>query len=321
MFLILRRQGWYLVCAAIVIGGLAACSRQAGPTATLAATPRPALTAQVAPSVAPPPPPSQTPAPTATSEPLALTVNGQDITLAKYNRELARCQAGKTGAGADPADCPAAVLSQLTKQAVIEQAAAAAGITVAQSDVDAALNKITASLGGPSALAGWLGANQYQANEFRLAMQADLLRARMVAHVTAGIGPGAEQVHAREILVTSADTAQVVLTKLQAGADFATLALEYSRDLSSRAGGGDLGWFPRGLLTVPEVDQAAFVLQPGQTSGVIHSALGYHIVQVLERDPQRPLSAAASQALRAAAYAAWLGGQLAQAVVVKHLSP
>ena len=155
LFLILRRQGWYLVCAAIVIGGLAACSRQAGPTATLAATPRPALTAQVAPSVAPPPPPSQTPAPTATSEPLALTVNGQDITLAKYNRELARCQAGKTGAGADPADCPAAVLSQLTKQAVIEQAAAAAGITVAQSDVDAALNKITASLGGPGALAGW----------------------------------------------------------------------------------------------------------------------------------------------------------------------
>ena len=188
-------------------------------------------------------------------------------------------------------------------------------------DVDAALNKITSSLGGPGALNDWLLANLYEAAEFRMALQADLLRARMMDKVTAGVGPTAEQVHAREILVYSPDTAANVLAQLQSGADFATLALNYSRDFSSRAGGGDLGWFPRGVLTVPEVEQAAFSLQPGEISGVIKSALGYHIVQVLERDPQRPLSPAAEQALRASTFSAWLDAQVSKAVVVKHLNP
>jgi peptidyl-prolyl cis-trans isomerase C len=316
-----RSSRWCLVCALAVSGLLAACSHQPSPASTLVATatPEPARTNPATPSVTPPP--TDTPQPTATPERLALTVNGQDITLVVYDRELARCQAGKASAGADPADCPAAVLSQLAKQAVVEQAAAAAGVTVAPSEVDAALNKITGDLGGPGALTGWLTANKYESSEFRQALQADLLRARMVGQVTAGVGPTAEQVHAREILVASADTADAVLAKLQAGADFATLALQYSRDLSGRAGGGDLGWFPRGVLTVPEVEQAAFALQPGQTSGVIHSVLGYHILQVLDRDPQRPLSPSAEQALRAAAFAAWLDGQLAKAVVVKHVNP
>jgi parvulin-like peptidyl-prolyl isomerase len=303
----------------MVSGVLTACGPQPSPTSTLAATQASVRPSQVAPSATPAP--TLTPVPTATSEPLALTVNGQNITLAAYDRELARCQAGKTSAGADSGDCPAAVLSQLTKEAVVEQAAAAAGITVAPSEVDAALNKITASLGGPGALSDWLAANKYEASEFRLALQDDLLRARMADKIAAGVGPNAEQVHAREILVTTADRADAIQAKLRAGADFATMALQYSRDLSSRAGGGDLGWFPRGVLTVPEVEQAAFALQPGQTSGVIHTALGYHIVQVLDRDPQRPLSPAAEQALRSATFAAWLDAQVARAVVVKRVNP
>jgi len=259
--------------------------------------------------------------PSPTPEPLAVTVNGQDITLAAYNRELARCQDGKTKAGADPKDCPAAVMGQLIDQAVVEQAAAAAGVTVTSDEVDAALNKVTTSLGGPGALNDWLAANHYEASEFRDALQADLLRARMVDKVMAGVGPNAEQVHAREILVYSAETADAVLTQLKAGADFATLAINYSRDISSRAGGGDLGWFPHGVLTVPEVEQAAFSLQPGQTSEVIHSALGYHIIEVLERDPQRPLSPAAEQALRTSTFTAWLDAQVEKAAVVNHLNP
>jgi peptidyl-prolyl cis-trans isomerase C len=314
----LRHLGWYLVCAVILSGVLAACGTQPSPTSTLAATHAPTRPSQAAPS--PTPAPTLTLVATATPEPLALTVNGQDIMLATYDRELARCQTGKTSAGADAGDCPAAVFTQLTKEVVVEQAAAAAGLAIDPSEVDAALNKITASLGGPGALSDWLAANKYDASEFRVALQDDLLRARMVDKIAAGVGPNAEQVHAREILVISADTADAVLAKLQAGADFATLALQYSRDLSSRAGGGDLGWFPRGVLTVPEVEQAAFALQPGQTSAVIHSALGYHIVQVLDREPQRPLSPAAEQALRSATFAAWLDAQVAKAVVVKHVN-
>jgi parvulin-like peptidyl-prolyl isomerase len=62
-------------------------------------------------------------------------------------------------------------------------------------------------------------------------------------------------------------------------------------------------------------------LQPGETSGVVHSSLGYHIVQVIERDPARPLSPAAAQAVRAAVWAEWLKAELANAVVVDEISP
>jgi len=279
-----------------------------------------AETATAAPSVTQPPP-TDTPAPTPTPVPLALTVNGQDVTLAAYEQELARCQAGLAGAGLDTAGCPDAVAQSFVEQVVVEQAAAAAGMAVGDSEVDAALAQITSDLGGAAALEAWLQANLYTADGFRAALRGDLLRARFGAEVAGQVGETAEQVHARTILVTAPDTAATVLAQLQAGADFATLALTFSRDLTSRAAGGDLGWFPRGVLTMPEVEAAAFALEPGQTSEIVESALGYHIVEVLERDPARPLSPAAAQTLRAAAFQSWLAARVAEAQVTRHLNP
>ena len=161
----------------------------------------------------------------------------------------------------------------------------------------------------------------YTPAELRAALTAEQLRAQMMAQVGATLPPTAEQVHARDILLTDAETAQTVLNLLAGGSDFALLALNYSRDLGSRAAGGDLGWFPRGTLTQPDVEAAVFALEPGQTSAVIASPLGFHILQVLERDPARPLSPTAAATLRTAAYTAWVQARLAEAVIVRHLSP
>jgi peptidyl-prolyl cis-trans isomerase C len=319
------RLYWYWVSAIGIVlaaGVLAACGRTTGTPTSGAGTPAFTRVASTGVPSLTPAPPSATPLPTNTPEPVFITVNGQAITLSAYERELARCQAGKTAAGFDPADCAEKVRHQLIEQAVVEQAAKAAGLTITDAEVEAALGRITAGLGGPGAFSDWLAANLYESAEFRAALQADLLRAAMSAQVTsAAVGETAEQVHALEILVASEFTAQDLLAQLQSGTDFATLALAYSRDLSSRAAGGDLGWFPRGLLTVPEVEQAAFGLQPGETSGVVASSLGFHIVRVIERDPARALSPAAAQAMRAAAWAAWLTAEIDKAVVVNEIEP
>lgn len=61
------------------------------------------------------------------------------------------------------------------------------------------------------------------------------------------------------------------------GANFAKLADENTEDPSGKGKGGMLGVFERGRM-VPEFDKATFALAPGQTSGVVESAFGFHII-------------------------------------------
>jgi peptidyl-prolyl cis-trans isomerase D len=73
--------------------------------------------------------------------------------------------------------------------------------------------------------------------------------------------------------------AEDVLAQLKAGADFATLAKKYSDDKASAVNGGSLGWIQRGR-TVPEFEKAAFALKKGETSGIVQSSYGFHIIHL-----------------------------------------
>ena len=74
--------------------------------------------------------------------------------------------------------------------------------------------------------------------------------------------------------------AERLLELINQGEDFGELARRYSRDPSSAAQGGDLGWFPRGRM-VREFEDAAFdMFQEGQVSGVVETDFGAHIIRV-----------------------------------------
>jgi peptidyl-prolyl cis-trans isomerase SurA len=72
-----------------------------------------------------------------------------------------------------------------------------------------------------------------------------------------------------------------VRARLDRGEAFEDLAKQYSDDPSG-ANGGDLGTFGRGAM-VPEFEEAAFALNPGETSGVVTTRFGFHLIQVVDK--------------------------------------
>jgi peptidyl-prolyl cis-trans isomerase C len=95
--------------------------------------------------------------------------------------------------------------------------------------------------------------------------------------------PGEEEVHAKHILVDNEDQAKKIIADLKGGADFAALAKQYSKDPSGAQQGGDLGFFKKDEM-VPAFADAAFALQPGQTSQTpVHTQFGWHVIMVVER--------------------------------------
>ncbi len=100
-----------------------------------------------------------------------------------------------------------------------------------------------------------------------------------------------EQIRASHILLKTEGkdeaavrkAAEKVLAEAKApGADFAALAKKYSQDEQSVKQGGDLDYFSRGRM-VPEFEQAAFAMEPGQTSDLVKSTYGFHIVKLVDK--------------------------------------
>jgi peptidyl-prolyl cis-trans isomerase C len=109
-----------------------------------------------------------------------------------------------------------------------------------------------------------------------------------------------EQVKASHILVQVQENAgeakkaealaaiQALKTRIDNGENFATLAQENS-DCPSKTKGGDLGFFSRDQM-VPPFSEAAFALQPGQTSDVVQTRFGYHLIRVTERQEEQTMA-------------------------------
>jgi peptidyl-prolyl cis-trans isomerase D len=108
----------------------------------------------------------------------------------------------------------------------------------------------------------------------------DQVKVRHILIKTPLPAPGAKE---DEKAIAAARTkAEDVLKQVKAGGDFAKLAEKYSDDPGSAKSGGELGWIGRGR-TVPEFEKAAFSLGKGQTSDLIKSSYGFHIINLEDK--------------------------------------
>jgi peptidyl-prolyl cis-trans isomerase D len=101
-----------------------------------------------------------------------------------------------------------------------------------------------------------------------------------------------ERRHARHILITTGDgvddaaalkKAEELTAKAKAGADFAQLAKENSKDPGSAQQGGDLGWAQRGMFVGP-FEEALFAMKAGEIRGPVKTQFGYHVLKLEEAD-------------------------------------
>lgn len=269
--------------------------------------------------------PSATPSPPSpTPEPLAARVDGQPILLADFQAEVARFEAAQKALGIDLAtlgDYKTKVLQGLVDRELLADGARQNGFSLDPAAADAKVNQLASEVGGSTAMGAWLAANGFTLESLKASLAEEILAEDMVQKIADGVPSSVDQVHARHILVASQAEADTLRAQLVAGEDFAALASQQSLDLSTRLAGGDLGWFPKGALTMPEVEAAAFALQnAGDLSPVVHSALGFHIVQLVERG-DHPLSPQALQRLREQAVDEWLAAKRQQAKIEILVSP
>lgn len=241
--------------------------------------------------------------PSATPLPLAATVNDESVLLSDYEEELERFNkaAEEVNADYDEIERSDIVIKELIYTRLLAQSAFDDGFILNNEDLSSKIRTLKIEAGGEEEFNKWLSDNFYSEDSFSRNMRLQIAAAWKRDQIILNMPTTADQIHARQILVLDEDLANEIYNQLESGSNFATLASTYDPILD-----GDLGWFPRGYLTQMEVEEAAFALEQGQYSQVVKSDIGYHIVQVIERDAQRELSPDAKQVLKHIEIDNWL---------------
>ncbi|MFC1987905.1 peptidylprolyl isomerase [Chloroflexota bacterium] len=223
-------------------------------------------------------------------------------------------------AGADPMS----MLFRLTHEQLIKLGAPRYGIEVSPEDIDQGLRIIASGGSGnisDNEFREWyrqqLNESKLSDAEYREITRTNLLAARLQEYLAERVPTVAEQVHLHAIILRTSEDAYEVRARWEAGEDFAGLAREVSLDEVSGEKGGDIGWFPGGVLS-PELDYTAFSLNTydvsepipynidTSSSGSEASSTIYYLIMVSEKDASRELDENNLQGVRSQALTSWL---------------
>jgi peptidyl-prolyl cis-trans isomerase SurA len=251
---------------------------------------------------------------------IVATVDGDPITLFELESFTAQARR-RAGADAAPAD-QRAMLDELVLEKIMRKQVESQGVAATEQQVDAYITSIRERNNLSDAqLREALTQQGLTWDQYRMQVRADIERAALINREIRNkvsvspeeveryykehldeYGGKAETVHVRLIsfMVPPDATAEQraairasaaqVQQEAAGGKDFAELAKKHSQGPGA-AEGGDLGRIARGKMQA-EFEQAALALKPGQVSGVIETATGYHVIRLEERggDASQPMA-------------------------------
>jgi peptidyl-prolyl cis-trans isomerase C len=239
---------------------------------------------------------------------VAATVNGEPIYTAEVDRYVREIGArfgvdfSKGDAARQRQQVARSVLDQLIERTLILQEARRTGRLASDAAVEDRLRQIAQAFPSPEEFDRALQQQGVSRAELRDRVRFELTvrrildglrvpaptdqeaRAYFQAHREAFDEP--ERVRVRHVLLRTEAEARVALARLRAGESFAQVAKELSQDPGTRDRGGEVGLVAPGQ-TVPEFEQVAFRLKPGELSEPVRTSFGYHIVQVTEKLPAK----------------------------------
>jgi len=289
----------------------------APPSSTAAASP--------APSPAPPPPAAQAEIASAVppgvdaQKPVA-TVNGKPIPAEKVysvyrmNKQMLQ-QRGRVLNANDDQALRAQSLEVVVADELLYQAALAKGVTVSAAEIEAAMKQLKMRVGSDEAYKKFLGDSGLTEADVHKEVLRNIQTEAYGKGLVAGKGVSEEQakkfydanapkgmfnvpeqVHVQYILVKATEKdpesvridarkrADDAAKRAASGEDFTALAKQFSQDPTA-ARGGDIGFFPRGVM-FPKFEDVAFSSKPGEVSAVFDTPKGFNVMKVLEKKPE-----------------------------------
>ena len=248
------------------------------------------------------------------------TVNGKPImaeqveALYRMNKEMLR-QRGRTLNETENQALRAESLEVVVADELLYQAALAKGVTVPAAEIEAAVKQLKARAGSEENYKRFLAESNFSEftvrREMERSLQTEAYRKSLVAgkgvsedqakkfydaNVQKGMFNVPEQVHVQYILVTANEKdpesvrldakkrAEEAARRAAAGEDFAALAKQYSQDATA-ARGGDIGFFPRGVM-FPKFEEVAFAGKPGDVTPLFETPKGFNVMKILEKKPE-----------------------------------
>lgn len=245
------------------------------------------------------------------------TVNGQPVMAEKVyavyqmNKMMLQ-QRGRVLNATEDQMLRAQSLQVVMADELLYQAATASGMKATPAEVDAALKQWRARAGSEENIKAFMQSSGMTAEDVRHELERNSITDTYRKTLLAGRGVTEaeaktfysgnqdmfkvpEQAHVQYILVKCTDKepesvradakkrAEEAQKRAAAGEDFGALARQYSQDATA-AKGGDIGFFPRGVM-FPKFEEIAYALKPGGVSDVFQTPNGFNVLKLVELKP------------------------------------
>lgn len=264
------------------------------------------------PTEEPVPTETPTPQPTPTIPPSAARVNGLYIAIEDLDGKKAQLRDAYEQMGEDiPEDglLREEALNDLIDETLFLSAAQMQGVAPDEVDLDTQTQALCVSLGSCDAVKEWQSKNHYSEDSFRRALERELATANMREIIFEQL-KNEEQLHVYRIWSYRRGDLDDVLNRLNMGVSFTEMARNYDE-----ATGGDMSWFPRGVLFSKDVEDKIFALNAGEHTDIMEIDGVYNVFYVAEKQTGRSMDTQVEQLAQRKALSDWLEDQRNQAVI------